>query len=152
MDLIALEELKRLKYRYLRAVDLKDFDLLETTLTPDATANYGHKLRFTGRDEIMAFLRKSLDGNSITEHHVGHPEIEIAGDTATGTWYLQDVVIMPEHRFILQGAAFYSDTYVRGTDGTWRIRTTGYERTYEGTLSMDDLPSYNLTVNRWADR
>lgn len=152
MDLNTLEELKRLKYRYLRGVDLKDFDLLESTLTPDVTAQYGPKLGFTGRDEVLAFLRKSLDRNSITEHHVGHPEIEIDGDTATGTWYLQDVVIVPKYRWIMHGAAFYSDTYVRGEDGSWRIKTTGYERTYEVTMSMDDLPSYKIPTNRWADR
>ncbi|WP_127782892.1 nuclear transport factor 2 family protein [Rhodococcus sp. X156] len=152
MDLETLEEIKRLKYRYLRAVDTKDFDLLESTLTPDADAAYGHKLTFTGREEILAFMRKSLDRNSITEHHVGHPEIDVDGDTATGTWYLQDRVIVPKYKFILQGAAFYTDTYVRGEDGQWWISSTGYVRTYEATMSTDDVPSFALTVNRWADR
>ena len=40
--------------------------------------------------------------------------------SATGTWYLQDTVIITEHRMLLRGAAFYTDRYVR-TDGGWQI-------------------------------
>jgi SnoaL-like domain len=65
---------------------------------------------------------------------VTHPEITVTGDTATGTWYLQDRVIVPEYNFMLIGAAFYHDGYRRTADG-WRISATGYDRTYEATMS-----------------
>ncbi|MDX5318834.1 MAG: nuclear transport factor 2 family protein, partial [Actinomycetes bacterium] len=78
-------------------------------------------------------------------HHCHHPEVAVDGDRATGTWYLEDKVLMPEHRLVLEGAAFYEDRYVRTGDG-WRIEHTGYRRTYEATMSMDDLPSYRLKV------
>ena len=41
MDLVALEEIKRLKYRYLRCIDTKDWDGLADVLTADAVADYG---------------------------------------------------------------------------------------------------------------
>lgn len=145
MDLHALEELKRLKYRYLRCLDQKQWDEFGSTLAEDATADYGPKLTFSGRREIVEFMRTSLGNEVITEHHVGQPEIDIAGTTAVGTWRLQDVVIAPTQRMMLRGAAFYEDRYARGTDGTWRITHTGYQRSYEYWLSMDDVPSLKLT-------
>ena len=65
MDLAALEEIRRLKYRYLRCVDLKLWDEMADVFTPDATVDYGtlalgQPVRLTGRDEIVAFLRDEL--------------------------------------------------------------------------------------------
>jgi hypothetical protein len=51
-----------------------------------------------------------------------------------------------EHRVVVTGAAFYEDRYERGADGRWRIAHTGYVRTYEAMMSLDDLPSFRLTA------
>jgi uncharacterized protein (TIGR02246 family) len=154
MDLVALEEIKRLKHRYLRCVDTKDWDGLADVLTEDAVADYGtptygKPLQLTGRDAIVDFMRANLGPGLITTHYATQPEIDIDGDEATGTWAFQDTVIVVEHRFVIMGAAFYEDRY-RRADGRWRIANTGYERTYEATLKLDDLPSLRLTANRWA--
>jgi hypothetical protein len=146
VDLAALEDIRRLKYRYLRALDLKRWDEFSQTLLPQATADYGQDLRFGSRAEIVQFMKDSLTPGIITFHQCHHPEIDIDGDSATGTWYLEDKVIVSEHRLILTGAAFYFDRYVRGADGSWRIGHTSYERTYEMTVSMDDLPSLKVTA------
>lgn len=148
-DLIALEELRRLKYRYLRALDLKLWDEFADTLAPDATARYGDRLSFTGRDEIVDYLSQTVGPDIITVHHCHHPELEVDGDRATGRWALDDTVIITRHQAVLRGAAFYQDEYVR-QDGDWRIQHTGYVRTYESMVSLQDLPSYHLTANRWA--
>lgn len=150
MDHDALEELRQLKYRYLRTLDLKCWDDFADTLTEDVTASYGPALRFDGRGAVVDFMRNSLGPAIITVHHCHHPEIHVAGDTATGTWYLDDKVIITEHRTLLTGAAFYDDTYARCADGAWRISRTGYVRSYEAVQSLDDTPSWKLTANRWA--
>jgi hypothetical protein len=155
MDLVALESIRQAKYRYLRCVDLKLWDELADTFTPDATANYGtpalgEPLRLSGRDAIVAFMRKSLGPGLITTHFASQPEITIHGDTAEGTWCFEDTVIATEYHLMIKGAAFYEDRYARGSDGRWRIAHTGYVRTYEVTLSLDDLPSFRITANRWA--
>ncbi len=155
MDLAVLEEIKRLKYRYLRCVDTKNWDEIADTFTADATAGYGtpalgSPVSLTGRDAIVGFLRDKLGPGIITTHFASQPEIDIDGDTATGIWAFEDTVIVTEHRVVITGAAFYEDRYVREADGRWRIRHTGYERTYEAMLSLDDLPSFRLTANRWA--
>ena len=145
VDLDAVDAIKQLKYRYLRTLDLKQWTEFEETFVPEATADYGAGLRFEGRDAIVTFMRDSLGPQMITFHQCHHPEITLDGDAATGRWYLEDKVLMPEHRLILEGAAFYEDRYMRTTDG-WRIAHTGYRRTYESTMSMDGLPGYKLTI------
>lgn len=155
VDLVTLEEIRRLKYRYLRSVDTKDWDLLGSTLTEDATAQYGTQvygkpLTLVGRANIVEFMRDKLGPEIITVHAAGQPEIDGDGEDATGIWSFQDTVIATEHQIVIQGAAFYEDTYRRDTDGEWRISSTGYQRTYEVMFSVKDVPSFQLTANRWA--
>lgn len=149
-DLVTLRELEELKYRYVRALDCKDWDLFASCFTDDATATYGERLDFTGPGEIVAFMRENLGPTMITVHQVHHPELRVDGDVATGTWSLMDRVIMTEYRFLLDGASFYTDEYRRGADGSWRISRTSYERIYEQMVSLDDLASFSLTANRFA--
>ena len=150
MDHETLETLRRLKYRYLRTLDLKQWDEFAETLTEDVQASYGDRLSFDGRDAVVEYMRNSLPGTIITVHQCHHPELTVDGDTATGTWYLEDKVIITEHRMLLTGAAFYEDDYRRGPDGGWQISRTSYIRSYEAMQSLDDTPSWKLTANRWA--
>lgn len=155
MDLAALEEIKQLKYRYLRAVDLKLWHELADTVTADAVADYGTEatgapLKLEGREAILAFMRENLGPGIITAHAAGQPEIEVDGDAATGTWSFQDMVVATEFSTIVQGAAFYEDEYRREDDGRWRISKTGYIRTYEFLYTFDSLPGFTLTANRWS--
>lgn len=148
MDHSTLEELRQLKYRYLRALDLKQWDEFADTLAPDIEATYGRRLSFSGRDAVVEYMRTSLPPSIITVHQCHHPELSVDGDTATGTWYLEDKVIVTEQRMLLTGAAFYQDTYARSDDGKWRISRTGYIRSYEAVETLDD--SWKLTANLWA--
>lgn len=138
-----------LKYRYLRGVDAKDWDLLGATLVEDAVARYGGGVHTVeGRDAIVDFLRGRLAKDTLhTAHRVNHPELVADGpDRATGRWTLDDVVLDSEHRFQLTGAAWYEDAYVRTDDG-WRIAETGYTRTYE---LVQPWPEHaTLTASAW---
>jgi hypothetical protein len=156
MDLVALEEIRRVKYRYLRCVDLKLWDEMEEVFTPDASADYGthavkESLNLRGREEILTYLRENLGPNIITVHRCGQPEIEIDGDRATGIWSFEDTVIAMDFKVLIKGAAFYEDTYERGADGRWRISHIGYTRIYETMNSLDDTPSLRFIANKWAD-
>lgn len=149
-DLVTFRELEELKYRYTRALDHKDWELFRSCFIDEATASYGERLEFSNADEIVAYMRSNLGTNMITLHQLHHPELQVDGDTATGTWSLMDRVIMTDYRILLDGASTYQDRYVRGADGVWRIAHTGYERIYEQMVSMDDVPSFNLTANKFA--
>lgn len=137
-----IEDIKQVKYRYLRALDTKDWATFADTLTEDVTGDYGESLgedhRFTDRDALVEFMRASLGPDIVSEHRVSHPEIVVTGDEATGTWYLQDRVIAAEFNFMLIGAAFYRDRYRRTPDG-WKISATGYDRTYDASMSLEGL-------------
>jgi SnoaL-like domain len=137
-----IEEIKQVKYRYLRALDTKHWDDFADTLTEDVVGDYGESLgeehHFTDRTTLVEFMRTAMPAGIITEHRVTHPEIVIDGDEATGIWYLQDKVIAPEFNFMLIGAGFYHDTY-RRTSGGWKISRTGYDRTYDASLSTESL-------------
>ena len=132
------EGIELVKYRYLRALDTKDWDEFADTLTEDVTGDYGDRLHFTNRAELVGYMWSSLGAGVLTEHRVTHPEVVVDGDAASATWYLQDRVIVAEFNFMLIGAAFYHDTYRRTADG-WKICATGYDRTYEATMSLDNL-------------
>ena len=138
-ELADIEAIKQVKYRYLRALDTKHWDDYADTLTEDIKAGYGpsigNELHFTNRTELVDYMRSALGPNVITEHRVTHPEIIVTGDSASGSWYLQDRVMVAEFDFMLIGAAFYRDLY-RRTDAGWKISETGYDRTYDATMSL----------------
>jgi hypothetical protein len=130
---VELEAIRRLKYAYFRRLDLKQFDELGALLTDDATAAYEDgKTVLEGRSAIVRWLQSVLgDRGIVTEHHGHHPEISFTSDTtATGTWYLQDRVIVPAADVEIGGTAFYDDRYLLTGEG-WRIAHTGYTRVFE---------------------
>lgn len=140
MELLELEAIKQLKYRYFRCLDSKQWGPLADTLTEDATAAYDNgKYSYAGRAAIMEFLEGSLGDHEIISMHMGHhPEISLTGEgEAQGTWYLEDYVIFQKMGFKLRGAGFYHDTY-RKEDGVWKICKTGYVRTFEETLNLGE--------------
>jgi len=135
-----IDQIARLKYRYLRTLDTKQWDDFEACFLPEATGDY-NGLVFADRAELVGYMREHLGDGVITMHQVHHPEIDIddGGDTATGRWYLQDKVIAPAYDFMLEGAAFYEDRYVR-TPAGWLVAHTGYRRTFEISYNLADLP------------
>ncbi len=156
MDLAAIEEIKRLKHRYFRTLDLKQWDEFGDCLAEDVTARYGTQamgepLHYDNRADVVAFMEQNLGGQTITVHIANHPEIEVDGDTASGSWAFEDTVIVPGFKVQIRGAGYYRDTYRRDADGAWRIASTEYERIYEALTSLEDTPSFKLIANRWDD-
>jgi hypothetical protein len=145
-----LEEIKRLKYCYLRALDTKAWDELAETLAEDATTEYSDgAYRFQGRDEILRFLKATPlaqpDG-LVGVHHVSQPEIEITEPgRARGTWALYNYLIHKSGEQGIRLCAFYYDEYVK-LGGSWKIQSTGYRRVFEETWSRKDMPSLKLTA------
>lgn len=132
-ELREIEAIKALKYRYMRSIDTKDWELMRRCFSADATTAYsGGKYAFLGIDAIMEFMIASMDrGSFLSSHRVHHPEIELTSDTtATGIWALEDYVVDTKHDLTIHGAAFYEDRYVK-MDGVWKIQHTGYRRTFE---------------------
>jgi hypothetical protein len=148
-----LEAIKRLKYRYQRCIDTKQWAELRECFTEGATAAYsGGKFSFHNRDAILQFLEGAMGADSFHScHAVSQPEIDFVDErTALGRWCLQDTVIDTNLDMIIHGAAFYEDEYRKGDDGLWRISKTGYQRTYEQMVPRKSIEGLTLTESRWA--
>ena len=142
-DLLDIHALQNLKFRYIRAVDTHDWDLMNTLFADDASVWFANgAYSFTGRNRIMEFYRTLVGPSFISNHVAVHPEIELKGNgTATGVWRLVDTVHFLEdtpavtHLAIkagdqVNGAGYYYDEYVK-TSGDWKIKSTGYVRIFE---------------------
>jgi len=120
--LLAIEEIKQLKARYFRCMDVKDWDGFQAVFAPDVVFDLreGVFARHPDSGEIMRsgdikvteneiggewvqrgaanvrqFEEKVLAG-VITVHHGHMPEIEITSPTtATGVWTMEDVLRFP---------------------------------------------------------
>lgn len=140
------------KYRYLRCLDTKDWAGMADVLAAGCTASYGGgAYRFEGRDEILAFLTRTMGSEQVlSSHRCHHPEIEVHGDEATGRWALDDVVLLLEFDVTVRGSAYYEDRYVRGDDGGWRIAHTGYRRIFEEIQPRGPVEGLSVTASWWG--
>jgi hypothetical protein len=151
-DLQEIEAIKRLKYKYFRCLDCKLWEEMRECFTEDATSAYSSgRYSFRGREQILRFLIDAMDRPTVlSAHHGHHPEIELTGPTtAVGVWALADVFIDLQAGITVRGAAYYRDEYVK-VDGHWKIQSTGYERTFEEMERRADIPSLQITANRFA--
>jgi hypothetical protein len=142
-DLIEFHEISQLKYRYLRALDTHQWDLMEQCFTEDAFAWYsGGKFTHQGRSQIIGFLRELIPPAFVSSHIVVHPELKLTGQaTAEGIWRLQDIVYFTEANpaFVdgniqggeeMTGAGYYYEKYAKEETG-WKISSIGYVRIFE---------------------
>src|SRR6185503_1386963 len=143
-------EIKRLKYKYMRCLDQKRWEEMAECFVEDATAAYsGGKYTFDGRTSILDFFSQAMGRPAVlSSHRVHHPEIELTSETtAKGTWALEDVFIDEDAGVTVRGAAFYEDQYVK-VGGAWKIKHTGYARTYEEIENRKQMPW--LTISQRA--
>ena len=126
-------EIVDLLHRYARAIDSRDFELLETVFTPDAVIHYdvdrGAKLQF---GEMVGWLRTALQIFAATQHVIANPLIELDGDAARSTCSLTathvQITLDGEESVIVEGG-IYRDLHVRSSAG-WRIRERTLNRVY----------------------
>jgi uncharacterized protein (TIGR02246 family) len=123
-----LEEIRRLKARYFRLMDGKQWAQWGDVFTEDCTmANGGPEdPPQHGRERIVAYVRQAIDA-MVTIHHGHSPEIEFQSERdATGIWAMSDFLEGPGYR--MQGCGHYHETYRKGADGQWRIASTRLTR------------------------
>lgn len=117
-----IEEIKKLKARYFRALDSKDWDLYEAGFAIDVVVDLTRAggQRFEGREAFMAYARGMTIVQSV--HHGHMPEIDLTGpQSATGVWALEDYNIW-EDGSQNHGWGHYLETYVKH-GGRWQIAT-----------------------------
>jgi hypothetical protein len=149
-ELLEIELIKQLKYRYMRCVDQKLWQEIVGCFTVDATVAYdGGRYQFVGRDAIVEFLSRSMSERKLTSHRVHQPEIRLDGPArATGTWAMEDAVMDLPDRRTIRGAGFYDDVYVK-LDDEWKIASTGYQRTYVELHAVERRAGYEPAPAWW---
>lgn len=126
-----LEQLRRLKARYFRHLDTKDWDSLAALFTDPVHIDVrddGAGIATTPAAFVESVRRVLQDAVSV--HHGHMPELELtSADTATGIWAMQDQIWWPEGSPVrrLVGWGHYHETY-RRTEHGWRIATMRLSR------------------------
>ncbi|WP_406271862.1 nuclear transport factor 2 family protein [Actinacidiphila glaucinigra] len=130
-----IEEIKKLKARYCRFVDTRNWLGLRGLFTDDARSTLGGEDQ--SADEFVSLAREWL-GESTSVHSVCMPEIEIADPgTASGVWGMEDIVTFPsnpgEAPKGIHGWGHYQEEY-RKVDNRWLIHRMALHR-----LRLDPL-------------
>jgi hypothetical protein len=131
-------EINDLLIRYTRAIDQKDWELLDTVFTPDAEVDYvssgGIKASYP---EVRVWLEKVLALFPVTVHYVTNSEVTLQGDRAAARTAVYNPMFLgnadgSRHHFAV--GAYYVDELVR-TEAGWRIAKRREEQAFiEGSL------------------
>ena len=109
--------------RYCRALDTRDWDLLDEVFLPDAAADLMAPERCEGRVAIKARIGSALERLDESQHLIGNHEVVVDGDRATHRCYLQAQHVRRDAaggpNYVVAGR--YEDELER-TDRGWRIR------------------------------
>lgn len=133
-------DISRIKARYCRMVDTKNWAGFSALLTEDFVLDVSEGTSLPvihGRDAALKQVI-SLVGSARTVHQVHTPEIELNGDEAHVIWAMQDRVIWdsPRHGLAsITGYGHYHERYVR-QNGEWKIASSRLTR-----LHIDKHPA-----------
>jgi 3-phenylpropionate/cinnamic acid dioxygenase small subunit len=131
-------EINDLLIRYTKAIDQKDWTLLDSVFTPDAEADYVSSGGIKGSyPEVRAWLAKALSVFPVTVHYVTNSEVTLQGDRASARTAVYNPMFFTNadksmHHFAV--GAFYVDELVR-TPAGWRIAKRREDQAFlEGAL------------------
>jgi hypothetical protein len=129
-DRLAIQDLL---VRYTRAIDTKDWALLDTCFLPDAKVDYTATGGVAGSyPEVRAWLAKALAPFPITVHYVTNSQVELDGDRARARTLVLNPMFFANpdgslHDFTV-GATYVDE--LLWTDGGWRIAKRSEEAGY----------------------
>lgn len=123
MDLQTVQdkiEINELIFRYARAVDTKDWELLRSVFTEDAHLDYTSVGYPAGpRDEVLSLLCNALSQVPMTQHFVTNIEIELDADAATVRAMFYNPMRLPGAENLTYCGGNYHHEVVRTSNG-WR--------------------------------
>jgi 3-phenylpropionate/cinnamic acid dioxygenase small subunit len=132
-------EIQDLLVRYARAIDTKDWHLLDSCFTADAHVDYTSSGGIAGPyPEVRQWLAKALAIFPVAIHYVTNSTVELDGDRATAKTYLYNPMQMRTADGTTQSftvGGIYHDRLVRSPSG-WRIS----ERLEEQLFVTGDAP------------
>lgn len=138
-ELADKEAIRDLACRYAHYVWHHDADSITALFTDDGEMDTSLEPPIQGR-EALAEAFQRLIGNADFQPFVHNHVVELDGDRATGTCYVDLRAIQDGKSMI--GSGFYKDRYVR-SDGAWKFRSRSLELRFfvpleEGWVSASD--------------
>ena len=131
-------QIQALLVRYTKAIDDKDFDLLDQVFTPDAHIDYASSGGPAGRfPEVKDWLKRALAPFSVSQHLISNTTLELDGDRARSRTMFWNPMGTPKangelHIFYVGG--WYRDELIWTPDG-WRICVRVEEQAFrDGSL------------------
>jgi hypothetical protein len=115
------EEIVAVLVRYARAIDTKDWTLLGTCFTDDATSDYGDIGSWRGAGALVLFMEAAHAGMGPTQHLLSNFQVDVDGDRASSITYVHAVTVLASGPADwIDTIGTYEDRWCRGADG-WRI-------------------------------
>ena len=125
--LLAIEQIRRLKARYFRCVDTKDWEGFGALFLPDARFDISADLPGGVFEGVTSIVRVASEGlRGAVSVHLGHsPEIDVTSErTAEAIWAMEDRVLWDDSAAAplrsLHGFGHYHETYER-REQRWQI-------------------------------
>ena len=115
-----VEAIRDLARRYAHHVWQNEVEKLAGLFAEDGEMDPGTRPPLCGRAALDAGFREMLTTGSVFLPFVQQHVVDLAGDTATGTCYIDLRAEVGGKSMI--GAGWYADRYVRAADG-WRIQS-----------------------------
>lgn len=130
-----IEEIKKLKARYFRFLDTKNWAEFPGVFAPGANIAFPEIDVYHSSGESFTEFAKTTMENVISVHAGHMPEIALTSDnTATGIWAMTDDLDAPKGMpqsngapVRMRGAGHYFEDYVK-IDGAWKIASMTLKR------------------------
>jgi uncharacterized protein (TIGR02246 family) len=135
---------------YGTALDNRDLDLMSDTFTENATMRHDDGIKAQGRDELVAFLAKSMARYSVSIHYPNAVRINLLGpDVAEGVVVAHSELGVGDRAVV--SALRYYDKYEKGSDGRWRFADRHLRFWY--FMYLDELPNFlgDQDRRRWPE-
>lgn len=116
--------IRDLAHRYAHYVWQNDLEALAALFAEDGEMDPGTRPPLRGRAALLAGFRQMLTAGSVFLPFVQQHVVDLAGDTASGTCYI-DLRAEVEGKSMI-GAGWYADRYVRTAEG-WRFQSRKIE-------------------------
>jgi hypothetical protein len=120
-----------LKFRYLRACDRKQPDVVADCFVPrGAQIEYDRIGAFSNREDfVKVYTEMGCRDVIIDMHHGQNPVIDFeSADRASGVWDIYYYGVDLENRTAIQVGGYYEDVYVR-QDARWLIAASRFHNT-----------------------
>ena len=131
-----LEKIKKLHQNYISLMDNLQYEKVLDLFTDDATVEVRNSGIKRGRKEwsevYIGILARGRGDTRYDGHLAIEPDIEVSGDTASGTWLIYMLFSKP----VIQWVQGKNECNYRKVNGVWKISKLKFTRTLASDPKM----------------